>query len=194
MIMGWCSAGSSGEQCDRQSCEQVGGSYSETGPGRVCEGSRLVPDTFARELVDTVVWPPINKLRDEVLPDRQAGARMVQDFDRHFAEIVAIMGRDRGLILEVVRYSAAMAPYLRALAGQSVPADGSLSRHSSERLRPGMVEWTADILRRFSTSASPALKATIGRYAESLPSFQNLTPVELLSTLDDRRTLARLQG
>lgn len=193
MIMGWCSAGSSGEQCDRQSCEEVGGTYSET-PNSGCGGSRLVPDSFARELVDSVVWPPINKLRDDVLPGRRAGARMVDDFDRHFDEIVTIMGRDRGLILEVVRYSAAMAPFLRAVAGQSVPADGSLTRHTSERLRPGMIEWTAQLLRRFATSASPDLKATIGRYAGALPAFQNLTPAELLRALDDSRTLTRLQG
>lgn len=87
-----------------------------------------------------------------------------------------------------------MGPFLRAMAGQTTPVDDSLSSHTAARLRPGMVEWTSEILRRFEARASDELKATISRYAAVLPSLQNLTPSELLAALDDRRLVSRLQA
>ncbi len=144
--------------------------------------------------MESTVWPPIIKARDSVLPERRGGATMVADLDRHFGEIVGILRSEPRLLLDVIRYSTAMAPLIRALAGQTIPADDSLSSHTSARLRPGMVEWTAELLRRFAPKASTALKATIARYAAVLPSLQNLTPDELLDALDDRRLVSRLEA
>jgi hypothetical protein len=193
--MGWCSAGRHGEICDPDSCAAAGGDYHDDLPTN--DGCRVVaevPDEFARQMVEATVWPPVVKVRDAILPKRKGGGVMVADLDRHFDEILAIVRRDPKLLVEVIKFTSAMGPYLRAMAGQPNPADGSLAAYTSTRLRPGMIEWTADILRRFDAKASAGLKSTIKRYVAILPSLQNLTAAELLSTLDDARVVSRLQA
>lgn len=185
--MGWCSAGTSGEECDARTCSEIGADYSENRPTG-CLVLSILEDPHARAVIRSMIYPPILSVRDHILPQSRTGRRIVEDFNRHYDEAVSILRANPDLLAEVVSYLTASVPFARALAGEHlttppVSRGHTPSSYTSERLRSGMLDWTSQVLDRFRAAAQPELAATVERYQRLLPGLEGLSPREFLTEL-----------
>jgi hypothetical protein len=192
--MGWCSVGTGGEKCDERSCEEIHGNYDAgAGGGGMCIVLSILEDPIARDVIRSLVYPPILTVRDEVLPQSPVGRMIVDDFDRHYEESVSILRKDPDLLNEVINFMTANVALAQALIGQPYahrPATGwTPSTYISARLRPGTIDWFSQILERFRGQASEEFSASIRKYMELVPRLQDLTPTEILTEFRGKELL-----
>jgi len=185
--MGWCTVGTSGEQCEVGTCHEIHGEWEEK-PRGGCLVLSLLEDPIARSVVRAMIYPPILTVRDEVLPRTPVGRAIVEDFERHYAEAVSILRKDPDLLELVIDFLMTNVPFARALIGGRATGIGidltggwTPSTYVAARLRPGTVDSFSQILERFRSNASDELGADIAKYLELVPKLQDLTPRELLT-------------
>lgn len=184
-MMGWCQAGSSGESCDQQSCDQIGGDYSPTQPRGICLVLSILEDPTARRVIRSLIYPPILRVRDEILPTSPLGKVIVRDFRRHYSEATDILRADPDLLGEVIDFLTAAVPFARSLTGDLppeiiIPPGDTPSSYTARRLRPGLVDWMSQLLERIRSAAGEELGSTIERYQRLLPELTDLSPREFL--------------
>jgi hypothetical protein len=182
--MGWCSVGTSGEECDKSICSEIDGEWREE-RGGICVVLSILEDPVARAVVRALIYPPLLRVRDEILPESPVGATIVRDFEQHYEEVVSILRQDRDLLTEVISFLTASLPFTRALSGEQcvypvAPAGHTPSSYTAERLRPGMLDWTSRILERFRSAGGPELSEAVELYQRLLPELADLSPREVL--------------
>jgi len=195
--MGWCSVGSSGEQCEIGTCNEIHGDWQEK-PRGGCLLLSLLEDPIARSVVQAMIYPPILMVRDEVRPRTPVGRVIVGDFERHYAEAVSILRKDPDLLELVIDFLMTNVPFARAMIGGKEPTVDVIggwtpSTYVAARLRPGTVDSFSQILERFRSNASDELGVDIAEYLELVPKLLDLTPRELLTELRSRE-LTELVG
>jgi hypothetical protein len=197
-IMGWCSvrgSGWGGGNCEPESCKGWNGDYQDNPPPPTCLVLTIIEDPLARSVIRALVYPPVLRVRDDVLPASPLGSLMVEDFDRHYQEAVSILRADRDLLAEVVEFMTAALPFVQALAGEEpnhcvTPHGGSLASYVAAQVRPGIVDWLSRIMERFRSQGSDELSATIETYRRILPALVGLSAGETLVALRDPQLLA----
>jgi hypothetical protein len=188
--MGWCTVGTSGEQCEIGTCNEIHGNWEEK-PRGGCLLLSLLEDPVARSVVRAMIYPPILMVRDEVLPRTPVGRVIVGDFERHYAEAVEILRKDPDLLELVIDFLMTNVPFARAMLGGKetaidITGGWTPSTYVAARLRHGTVDSFSQILERFRSNASDELAADIAKYLELVPKLANLTPRELLTELRSR--------
>jgi hypothetical protein len=177
--MGWCSVGSSGEECDLMTCNDIHGDYRE-GDGPIgCLVLSLLEDPYARQVIRSAIYPPILRVRDHVLPDTPAGAVIVRHFNRHYEEAVTILRDEPDLLTEVVGFMTEATAFARAMSGEQTvvrPSPGASRRpetpssYTAARVRPAMVDRFSQILDRFRAKCSAGIGLLYRQVPETIPS------------------------
>jgi hypothetical protein len=140
---------------------------------------------MAKLVVQGLVYPPILRVRDDILPHSPLGRSIVRDFRAHYKEAVRLLREDRELFAEVLEFLLAAVPFARALTGESpplivTPSGETLSTYTARQLRPGMVDWLSRLLERLRSAGSEALGSVIARYQRLLPQLTNLSSRDFL--------------
>jgi hypothetical protein len=189
--MGWCKVGSTGQTCDPDTCEQVLGSYSEDpmGDGGICILVSVLDDNpIARQLVASMVYPPIAHVLVDIFPSSPLGQAITRDLQRHHAEAVSIFKANPDLFQELQGFLQAMVPFAWAVAGVNppdviVPLGETVSTYTARRFRPGMADWLNRIFEGMKMACSEELAATVSAYQAILPEVTDLSPAEFLVAL-----------
>lgn len=195
--MGWCTVNGRGEECSAMDCDRLEGDWNPRPVGG-CLVLSLIEDPSARLVVQTLLYPPILDVRDQILRRTPLGDVIVRDFERHYDEAVAILRSDPDLFSEVLHFLIALVPFARSLTGEdvsrrAVPLGETPATFTAERIRPGMVDWMSRVMERFRSSASESFASSLERYQQLLPRFEGLSPRETLVALQNRKFVASVE-
>lgn len=183
--MGFCTVGSSGEECSPSDCDAIHGDFREE-KGTGCLLLSVLGDERAILLTRHFLYPPIIEFRDDVLPRTAIGERMSEHFDRFYPEAVNIARSDPMLVSDIVQSMTYLNAFLRAMLGEQLRPGRfgpTPSTYRAERLRPSTVDSIMGLIARFRASASPEFAEALNEFEAELPRFTNLTPDEALIEL-----------
>jgi hypothetical protein len=192
--MGWCGtspAEASRTPCSRQDCEQIGADYYEEQPDVNCLVLSALNSDQERHLVGALVYPPLLRLRDEILPRSRLGRSILTEFNRHRPEAVEILKRDERLLNELIEFMMMVQPFVRAILGEDIsrsayPHGDTFYTYTARRVRPGMMTSLVHLMDRFAEQASDPFRHSLEAYGRLLPRFENLRPQKVSAAL--RRT------
>jgi hypothetical protein len=178
--MGWCSAGSSGEPCDPETCQQINGDYSDKPRGPIgCLLLSALEDERAVLMASTLLYPPLFAFRDDVLARTTLGQRMLDHFRTHYEEAKKILQEDDDLVTDLIWALEYVLPYIRAMLGEDLsPGRNGYTptTYVAEQLRPQTADFLVFVVDRFAEKASPAFTEAIDDFKKNLSHFIDLKP------------------
>jgi hypothetical protein len=148
--------------------------------------SALRDEPRAALLVRNLIYPSLFRLRDEVLPDTNAGRRMLQHFETHYEEARDILRSDSDLVSDVIWALEYSLPYIRAMLGEDLSPGRqgyTPTSYVAERLRPQTAREIELVADRFAAQGSPHLADAIADFKRVLGNLVDLTPPEALTQL-----------
>lgn len=180
-----CCIGSRCEPGDPQTCREIHGECKEPSGRGVCAVTGIL-DALRADIGDHPLlgslaggtYGRMHDIRDQVMVRSPVGRTVLAHNRRFSTEILAILDRDRALLLETARVLLATARYGRTLVDA---ADGR--RSGALPLTPELAAAANSVGERITAHASPELAVAIRETLDELAHLVDLTPAAALTAI-----------